>query len=93
MANAGQIQTTGPGFGESKPMTDEPEKVETILPADASVLVATAAGELEFVMANGPTDAQMQPNVLLLSAVMLRSRAPEWVAEMMAWLEAQDSSM
>lgn len=33
---------------------------------------------------------EVQPNVQLLFAVMLRSKDPDWLGEMMAWLEAQD---
>lgn len=71
-------------------MTDTTTQTETILPSDASALVATAGGELEFVLANGPGDMEVQPNVQLLFAVMLRSKDPGWVGEMMTWLEAQD---
>lgn len=91
MANAGRTQTTGPGFGESRPMTSEPENVETILPADASALLATAAGGFDFVMSNAPDDAEVQQNVQLQFAVMLRSKDPEWIGEMVTCLEARNS--
>ncbi|MEL7338230.1 MAG: hypothetical protein AAFN70_18715, partial [Planctomycetota bacterium] len=71
-------------------MTKSTSQTETILPADASALVATADGELEFVLANGPGDMEVQQNVQLLVAVMLRSKDPDWLGEMMAWQEAQD---
>lgn len=58
-------------------MTDTATQTETILPADASALVATADGELEFVLANGPGDMEVQQNVQLLFAVMLRSKDPD----------------
>lgn len=70
-------------------MPDTNSESETVLPADASALVATAAGGLEFVMANGSGDAEVQPNVQLLFAIMLQSKGPEWVGEMMTWLEGR----
>lgn len=63
----------------------------TVLPADASALVATADGELELVLANDPADMEVQQNVQLLVAVMLRSEDCRWVSEMMSWLEKQGS--
>lgn len=72
-------------------MTSTKALSETVLPADASALVATSDGGLELVMANGPGDMEVQKNVELLVAVMLRSKDRKWVCEMMSWLEKQDS--
>lgn len=74
-------------------MADVELQSETILPADASALVTTAEGGLEFIVSNGPEDADMPPNVQLLCAIMLRSKDPKWVGEMITWLEAQNSGM
>lgn len=73
-------------------MTNETLSAETIIPADASALIATAAGDLEFIMAHGSEDAEIQANVQLLCAVLLRSRDPAWVNEMATWLETQNVS-
>ncbi len=70
-------------------MTYRPAHGETMLPADATALVATAAGEFELVIANGPDDAVVQPNVQLLVAVLLRSKDSAWAGEMLDWLETQ----
>lgn len=72
-------------------MTGTEPLSDTVLPADASALVATADGGLEFVIANGPGDMEVPQNVQLLVAVMLRSKDRKWVCEMMNWLETQDS--
>lgn len=72
-------------------MTGTEVQSKTVLPADASALVATADGGLEFVIANGPGDIEVQQNVQLLVAVMLRSKDRNWVCEMMSWLEKQGS--
>ncbi len=71
-------------------MTNETPSAETIIPTNASALIATAAGDLEFVMAHGSDDAEVPANVQLLCAVLLRSRDPAWVNEMATWLETQN---
>lgn len=44
-------------------MTDITTQTKTILPSDASALVATEDGDLEFVLANGPAEMEMRPKV------------------------------
>lgn len=80
---------TLPPYAREHDLADTIQQTETVLPADASALVATTEGGLEFVMANVPDDADVPPSVQLLVAVMLRSEDPEWVGKMMSWLEAQ----
>ncbi|MEM9578450.1 MAG: hypothetical protein AAF999_15735 [Pseudomonadota bacterium] len=72
-------------------MTDAELQSDTVLPADASALVATADGGLELVFSNGPGDMEVQQNVQVLVAAMLRSEDGKWFCEMMSWLEKRGS--
>jgi len=60
-------------------MTDDYASGETMLPADAIALVASAVGEFELVMSRRTDDAVLQPNVQLLVFVLLRSKDTTWV--------------
>ena len=74
-------------------MTIETSSAETILPANASALIATVAGDLEFIMAHGPDDSEVPANVQLLCAVLLRGKDPVWVNKMSSWHEAQNGTI
>lgn len=65
-------------------MTDQ-----TVIPSDATALIATGASDLELALAHGPDDEDVASNVKLLRAVLLRSSDPDWTTEMIEWLEAQ----
>ncbi|MDX8350444.1 hypothetical protein SLH49_20845 [Cognatiyoonia sp. IB215446] len=58
-------------------MTDQ-----TIIPSDATALIATVSGDLELALAHGLDDADVAPNVQLLCAVLLRRRDRGWTTEM-----------
>ncbi len=49
----------------------------TILPSNASALIATPDGGLELVLAYNPDEADLALNVQLLCAVLLRGTDPE----------------
>ena len=62
---------------------------QTIIPSDATALIATASGDLELALAHAPDDADIAPNVQLLCAVLLRSRDRNWITEMIDWFEVK----
>ena len=62
----------------------------TILPTGASALVVDEKGELSFFMADGSEDDDLPRMVRLLAAVLIQSRDPDWVDEMIAAFDNLD---
>lgn len=62
----------------------------TVLPAGASALVVDQSGKLIFYMAKGSEDEDLPRMVQLLAAVLVQSKDPDWVDEVIATFDNLD---
>ena len=62
----------------------------TILPSNASDLIATPDGGLELALAHSADEADFALSFQLLCAVLLRSKDPEWTRKMISWLQTNE---
>jgi hypothetical protein len=72
---------------QDKPMTMINADHGSILPKGASALIVDEAGGLSFYLPNDDPDIDMAPMVQLLAAVLIKSKDPNWVSEMIASFE------
>ena len=73
-------------------MTEIDADYGTVLPDGSTALVVDRDGQLSFLMPNGSDDQDVPKMAQLLPAVLLQSRDPEWVEEMIAAFEGNKES-
>ncbi|MEP2679681.1 hypothetical protein [Tateyamaria sp.] len=64
----------------------------TVIPDGTSALIVDQTGKLNFYLARGSNDGELPTMVQLLAAVLIRSKDPNWVAEMISKFDIPDQT-